>query len=339
MRSDQVERGARGVPRGVRRAAGIATAVALATFAMVAFAPGLGAFAQDISQCDAVGDGGGSGLECHIEVVNNLDLTDPTAPLTSSTVTVTSCLGAADAALAGVCTSVGAVGYSDVVTHVDQCNYAVNGGGSTLLCTVDVLNYVTGGPAPVDPTVNECNNSVTTGDVVECDTYLPSLSTDPATATVVQCNDSDNGGGSVLHCSLAEGSTTSESLTVTVNQCNNSANGGGSSVICRTVIRNFHRPDNTVAFTPPAEISVLPIGPVFTEFVPVPVPAVVPPVVPPVVTAVEVVPVSSAHTTLPNTGSSTNWPALTTLALGLILLGAGSIVASRRWGSVTTQAE
>ncbi len=304
---------------------------------MVALAPGLGAFAQDISQCDAVGDGGGNGLECHIEVVNNLDLTDPTAPVTSSTVTVTSCLGAADAALAGVCTSVGAVGYSELVTNVDQCNYAVNGGGSTLLCTVDVLNYVTGGPPPVEPTVNECNNSVTTGDVVECDTYLPSLSTDPATATVVQCNDSDNGGGSVLHCSLAEGSTTSESLTVTVNQCNNSANGGGSSVICRTVIRNFHRPDNTVAYTPPVDITVLPTSPVVTGFVPVPVPVVVPPVVAAVETTVDATPVSTGYTTLPNTGSSTNGPAMTALALGLILLGAGSIVVGRRRGSARAE--
>lgn len=236
------------------RGAGIVGALALTTAMLLVFAPGMGAFALDITQCDAVGNGGGQGLECHIEVVNNLDLTDPLAPVESSTVTVTSCLGAAAAATTGVCTSLGPVGYTEVVTTIDQCNYAVNGGGSTLVCIVDVLNYVTGGSAPVDPTVNECNDSVTTGDVKECDTYLPSLSTDPATATVVQCNDSDNGGGSVLHCSLAEGSTTSPSLTVRVNQCNNSANGGGSSVICRTVIRNAYRPDTTVPYVPPAQI-------------------------------------------------------------------------------------
>lgn len=255
----------------VRRLAALTGATALAILVLLAISPGIAALAQDITQCDAVGDGGGQGLECHVEVVNVLDLTDPAAPIQSSTVTVTSCLGSADAAVEGVCTSTGPVEYAEVVTDIDQCNYAVNGGGSTLLCTVDVLNYVTGGETPTEATVNECNDSLTTGDVLVCDPYLtgPEHDTDPATATVVQCNDSDNGGGSVLDCSVAEGSTTNASLVVRVNQCNNSANGGGSVVICRTMIRNAVRASTAVVYTPPTPVETTPTSPEAQEFVPV----------------------------------------------------------------------
>lgn len=258
-------------PAPLRRLAAVTGATALAILMMLAITPGVAALAQDITQCDAVGDGGGQGLECHVEVINVLDLTDPAAPIQSSTVTVTSCLGSADAAVEGVCTSTGPVEYAEVVTDIDQCNYAVNGGGSTLLCTVDVLNYVTGGATPTPATVNECNDSLTTGDVLVCDPYLtgPEHDTDPATATVVQCNDSDNGGGSVLDCSVAEGSTTNASLVVRVNQCNNSANGGGSVVICRTMIRNAVRVATTVVYTPPVPVITTETSPEAQEFVPV----------------------------------------------------------------------
>lgn len=290
-------------------------ATSLGVLLILAITPGVAALAEDIAQCNAVGDGGGGGLECHVEVINNLDLTDPEAPIQSSTVTVTSCLGSADAAVEGVCTSTGPVEYEEVVTDIDQCNYAVNGGGSTLLCTVDVLNYVTGGATPTPATVNECNDSLTTGDVLVCDPYLtgPEHDTDPSTATVVQCNDSVNGGGSVLDCSLAEGSTTNASLVVRVNQCNNSANGGGSVVICRTMIRNAVRVATTDVFTPPAPVVTTETSPEAQEFVPVPPTVVTPPVVR---TGTEYD--SSAAAELSLTGSSS--------PSGLVLFGGGALL-------------
>jgi len=284
---------------------------------VLAITPGVAALALDIAQCNGVGNGGGQGLDCRVEVVNDLDITDPMAPIESSTVTVTACLGAANAALAGVCTSTGPITYTQVVRNINQCNFSDNGGGSTVLCTVDVFNFVTGGAAtPTAATVNECNNSLTTGDVLICDPYLTDSerATDPATATVVQCNDSVNGGGGVLDCSVAEGSTTNASLVVRVNQCNNSANGGGSLIICRTVIRNAVRAAISDVFVPPAPVTVAATSPQAQTFVPVR----------PTVTT----PARTAPAELAATGSAPSSPLLLIIG-GAALLG-GLLILSRK---------
>jgi len=308
-----------------RRLVGLTGATSLAVMLMLAITPGVAALALDIAQCNGVGNGGGQGLDCRVEVVNDLDITDPMAPIQSSTVTVSTCLGAANAALAGVCTNTGPISYAEVVTDIDQCNYSDNGGGSTVLCTVDVLNYVTGGGAtPTPATVNECNNSLTTGDVLICDPYLtgPQKATDPSTATVVQCNDSVNGGGGVLDCSLAQGSTTNAALVVRVNQCNNSANGGGSLIICRTVIRNAVRAAVVDAFVPPAPVTVAATSPEAQTFVPVrPIVATPPRTAAPASTRL-------ARSELAVTGSAPSSPLLLIVG-GAALLG-GLLILSRK---------
>jgi len=290
---------------------------------MLAITPGVAALALDIAQCNGVGNGGGQGLDCRVEVVNDLDVTDPTATIESSVVTVSTCVGAANAALAGVCTTV-AQTYTEVVTDINQCNYSDNGGGSTVFCTVDVLNYVTGGgTTPTPATVNECNNSLTTGDVLICDPLLDKL-TNPSTATVVQCNDSVNGGGGVLDCSVAEGSTTNADLVVRVNQCNNSANGGGSLIICRTVIRNAVRAAVGGDAVEPAPVTVVGTSPQAATFV-----AVRPTVATPAGTA----PAALAYTRtapaeLAVTGSAPSSPLLLIVG-GAALLG-GLLIISRK---------
>ena len=100
----------------------------------------------------------GSGTVCTVVVANNLDNTNPAAPVASAVVTTTTCFGAADAAEAGVCTET-VTNYTELVTDINQCNYAGKGGGATLECDVTVVNTIIG-DAPVTPvpvTVNQCN--------------------------------------------------------------------------------------------------------------------------------------------------------------------------------------
>ncbi len=247
-----------------RNAATVGGSLLLAVFFMITFGLfGGTANAADLLQCDGIGDGGGQGIVCTVDVQNTLDNTDPAAPITSSVVTTTRCVGAADAAEAGLCESSGPITSTELVTNIDQCNYAVNGGGATLECWVSVNNTIIG-DAPVTAvpvTVNQCNNSLDTGDVRAC-TPDPST-TDPSTATIIECNDSVNGGGSVLDCTVEAGSTVSDALVVTVNQCNNSANGGGSTVICRvrmttTIIKVTPPIEEEEEETPPGEEEVPP---------------------------------------------------------------------------------
>jgi len=113
------------------------------------------------------------------------------------------------------------------VTAVTQCNDAINGGGGTLRCSVQVTNTFVGlDPGATSATVNQCVGSgdgITTG----CSPF-------PATtagATITQCNGSANGGTLVGLTCTATG-TASSAFGVTINQCNGSANGGGALVIC-----------------------------------------------------------------------------------------------------------
>lgn len=234
---------------GIRRGAAVGGSLLLAVLFSLTFGMfGGSATAADILQCDAQGLDG-SGTVCTVVVANNLDNTNPAAPVATAVVTTTTCFGAADAAEAGVCTQT-VTNYTELVTDINQCNYAANGGGATLECDVTVTNTIIG-DAPVTPvpvTVNQCNNSLDdpAGEVNLCDP--DPATTDPSTATIVQCNDSDNGGGSVLICDVTPLSTITDVIPVTINQCNNSANGGGSTVICRSRITT-----TIIKVTPPVE--------------------------------------------------------------------------------------
>lgn len=178
---------------------------------------------------------GGLGLICEVTVVNTI--TDSGG---SATVTVRECHGAAGDPEAD-CTITTDV-LTEPVTAVTQCNDAINGGGGTLRCSVQVTNNFSGpGAAPTAVTVNQCVGS---GDGVAntCDPF-PATTTG---ATVTQCNGSANGGTLVELTCTATG-TQSAGLAVTINQCNRSANGGGAFVICSAELEN-----NVVAPSAPA---------------------------------------------------------------------------------------
>ncbi|MEO6309188.1 MAG: hypothetical protein ABIO33_00690, partial [Leifsonia sp.] len=127
-----------------------------------------------------------------------------------------------------------------LTSAVSQCNYALNGGGGNLDCTVTVVNNITGAAekdrATTGATVNQCVGSATGGGTaLICDPFPAATSS----ATITQCNDSAIGGGGAtgVICTVHP-STQTALLPVAINQCNNSANGGGASVTCDATLTN-----------------------------------------------------------------------------------------------------
>ena len=212
----------------------IAFALTLSLISVIFVASSLTATAQTaLTQCNGTDNVGGQAVECHYTVTNNLN-----GSVLSSTVTVVECHGAANAPATLVCNP-STTTSAALVTVIDQCNGSGNGGGGTVLCTVEVINNITGIATPTSATVNQCNASGTGGGTeptVLCDPF-PANTT---SATVTQCNESGNGGGGTqrVQCTVDAGSTTTAVLDVTINQCNGSGNGGGATVTCRTGITN-----------------------------------------------------------------------------------------------------
>ena len=207
--------------------------VSLLLTAFVVSAPAAAA-APSIDQCSSEHNVDGRAIECSYNVTNNVN-----GAVTSSTVVFTHCHGAANDPPTMVCNS-STTNSTDLVTSVNQCNYAGNGGGGTMECTVDVVNNITGTVTPTGATVNQCNNSADGDGTMSCNPFPAATSG----ATVTQCNDSANGGGSDVTCTMDTDSTTTSVLPVKINQCNNSENLGGSTVKCRSGLT-----DN---ITPPA---------------------------------------------------------------------------------------
>jgi hypothetical protein len=160
-------------------------------------------------------------------------------------VTVRECQGSAGDP-AATCTNT-TLPLTEPVTAVDQCNGSINGGGGVLLCSITVTNNFVGispEPTVTAATVNQCNGSVTTGDVRTCNP-------DPATtdgATITQCIGSANGGGTSLTCTAS--GTQSSGLSVLIRQCNDSSNGGGTRTVCNATMTNNILPAATPSPTP-----------------------------------------------------------------------------------------
>ncbi|TFB46742.1 hypothetical protein [Cryobacterium tagatosivorans] len=229
------------------RATVLVAALAIAAVGLT-LAPSDSASAQDFAQCDSVNNTPGLELICDVTVQNTLNLT---TGVESSTVTTTVCEGANGASTCGTPST---ESFNTLTSKVSQCNYALNGGGGNLDCTVTVVNNITGAAdkdkAPTGATVDQCVGSATGGGTaLICDPFPAATSG----ATITQCNDSAIGGGGAtgVICTVHP-STQSALLPVTINQCNNSANGGGASVTCdATLTNNFLTAGTTpVANTP-----------------------------------------------------------------------------------------
>lgn len=200
-----------------------------------------------LSQCNGASfDGAGLAIECHYTVTNTLN-----GSVTGSTVTLQECHGEANKPATLVCTS-STTASTDLVTLISQCNNTGNGGGGTMVCTVDVVNNITGTVTPASATVNQCNGSGGGGgaDPLLCSPY-PANTT---TATVTQCNGSANGGGGTarVKCTVDSDSTTTALVPVRVAQCNDSENLGGSTVTCRVGLTdNIIAPEASPTPVPP----------------------------------------------------------------------------------------
>ena len=79
---------------------------------------------------------------CEVTIVNTIT---PTGG--SAVVSVRECHGAANDAEADCSASVADVLLTEPVSAVNQCNNALNGGGGTMECSVDIINNFVG----VDP--------------------------------------------------------------------------------------------------------------------------------------------------------------------------------------------
>ncbi|CAN5303861.1 hypothetical protein BH11ACT4_BH11ACT4_10730 [soil metagenome] len=325
------------------RIAAIAGALFLAIFLALTMGIG-GASAADL-QCGGVDNIGGQGIDCHVTVVNNLDLNDPTN--TFSTVTLTTCTDFAGPVLAGACNGVKTnttTTSTTLLTAIDQCNGSANGGGGVVYCTVDVYNQITGtSTPPVAATVHECIGSATGApSAFGCDSFIDpavappaAVNTNPATATVVQCDGSADIDGSVTDCSVSTDSTVAAILPIKVNQCNGSGNGDGGVVVCRTRIRTVIRPTiadtsyttNTAVFTPLAVSTPGNLAPAPEVIVPT---IVVVPVTPPVTGGGGS---TGSGNRLVNTGSlaatGTDPMPLALTGLLLLLLGTGVALTAR----------
>jgi hypothetical protein len=208
-------------------------AAALLAVAAVACLPLLGASSASaaplaVLQCNGTDNSTNEAVACTVVVTNTVNVA--TGVKSSSTV-VTECHGFANAE--PVCELPQTLNTNDVVLSVDQCNGSGNGTGSTVICSVEVINNIVGTATPQTVTINQCQESGAGGadaTSLNCDSYD---STDPSTATVVQCNGSGNGGGGILRVTCTvEGGSTASVIPTTVNQCNGSGNGGGAYVTC-----------------------------------------------------------------------------------------------------------
>jgi hypothetical protein len=187
-----------------------------------------------VNQCNGTDNVGGKAVVCDITITNNLNLTTGAV---SSTVVTNDCHGAAGVPPTVTCILL-TQNFPTLTKSADQCNGSGLGGGSNVICSVTILNNITGTITPTAATVNQCVGSGTgggTGSTLKCDPF-PANTTN---ATITQCNGSGNGGGGInrVQCTVGP-STITSALPVTVNQCNGSGNGGGNTVTCTVSIRN-----------------------------------------------------------------------------------------------------
>jgi hypothetical protein len=185
-----------------------------------------------VNQCNGTDNAGGQAVVCDITITNNLNMATGAV---SSTVTTNDCHGAAGAPPVITCIPL-TQNFPTLTTAADQCNGSGLGGGSNVICSVTILNNITGTVTPTAATVDQCVGSGTGGggtSTMVCDPF-PANTTN---ATVTQCNGSGNGGGGVIRVQCTVGPSTITSV-LPVNQCNGSGNGGGNTVTCTVSIRN-----------------------------------------------------------------------------------------------------
>ena len=181
----------------------------------------------------------GLGIICEVTVVNSI-----TATGGSATVTVHECHGPAGPPPTQAACTTDTTNLGEPVTTVTQCNGSINGGGTTLRCSVQVTNNFIGvSPGEAAVSVNQCVGSAGGGGTAMTCVPFPASTSG---AAITQCNGTASGGGGSLTCTAT--GTMAAAHVVTINQCNGSSNGGGDLVICSANIDN----NALAASAPPA---------------------------------------------------------------------------------------
>jgi hypothetical protein len=200
-----------------------ALAIGVSAVALESHTKPASAATVSFSQCNDRGPGPGGApltVSCSVQIVNTITATGGT----SAVVYVRSCT--LNACTGDVTSS------SDLINAVHQCNGSDNVGGSTTICSVNIVNNISSSApsAATGLTRNQCIGSGGGGgtNMTAC---IPSSN---GSATVSQCNGSGNGGGGMMTCTAS--GRVSPDFPITVDQCNGSENGGGSFVTCTTTI-------------------------------------------------------------------------------------------------------
>jgi hypothetical protein len=278
----------------------LAIVAAMLIFSGVVGTPVASAAPTAVGQCNADTFPTGAGFEvtCDVIIVNTVTASGAT----SSVVTTIECLAAAGVAYPNCTTDptpdgavITVVRSTQLVNSVTQCNGVVTGGGSNVICNVEITNNIPVGTSTSGVTVNQCNNAATTTEL--CDPFPASSSG----ATVTQCNGSGGKGTYVgtysVQCTAAGDAS---ALPLSINQCNGTATGGGSSVTCTVTIANVFTPVTPPVTIPPVTIPPVTIPPVTIPPVTIP-PVTIPPVtIPPVtIPPVTIPPVTIPPVTIP----------------------------------------
>jgi hypothetical protein len=93
-----------------------------------------------VNQCNGTDNAGGQAVVCDITITNNLNMATGAV---SSTVTTNDCHGAAGAPPVITCIPL-TQNFPTLTTAADQCNGSGLGGGSNVICSVTILNNITG---------------------------------------------------------------------------------------------------------------------------------------------------------------------------------------------------
>jgi len=210
------------------RIAGAMAALALVSVALVAVMPAPPAAAAVSLQCNGVFNAGGQGLDCEVTVENFLDVATGIA---SSRVTTLACSGpGANVDPLPNCVGPTVTNFTELTTEANQCNGSANGGGASLLCSITVINTITGAVTTAAAPINQCVGSyVGTGRVCDPDPATADASVDGVT----QCNGTGNDASAELTCTVTASTTSSNSaFNFLANQCNGSSNEGGARTVC-----------------------------------------------------------------------------------------------------------
>ncbi len=148
-----------------------------------------GNLVTSVTQCDGSSNGGGAGVTCSVNIVNNIAMNAPSA---STGATVDQCVGSGFPIGLATCNPYPAATSGATIT---QCNGSGNGG--TLVAAFTFCNASGTVSASLPVTVDQCNGSANGGgNIVACSTSITTNVVDTSTTTTAPVVSPGSGAGS-----------------------------------------------------------------------------------------------------------------------------------------------